>query len=304
MSTIAARSAELTRAFRDSPEAARHLCHLVGTTRLAADTLQRNPDLVARLPDPARLATRERTELVDSAALAVGWRPEREERQQALRRWKDRHLLGVIGRDVLHGSSVADVGAGVTAIAEASLEAALGAIEPTLPLAVIALGRFGGAELSYASDLDVVLVYDGSSAAEFAEATRLAMDLRRFVAGATPVERIWSVDLDLRPEGKQGPVARSIEGYSTYFHRWANVWERQAMLRARPVAGDPDGGAPFHGAARRVRVAARAVRRRRARDPPDQGAHRARADPARRGPGVPPQAGPRAPCRTSSGRSS
>ena len=290
-----ARSAALTRAFRDSPEAARHLCHLVGTTRLAADTLQRNPDLVARLPDPARLATRERTELVDSAALAVGWRPEREERQRALRRWKDRHLLGVIGRDVLHGSSVADVGAGVTAIAEASLEAALGAIEPTLPLAVIALGRFGGAELSYASDLDVVLVYDGSSAADFEEATRLAMDLRRFVAGATPVERIWSVDLDLRPEGKQGPVARSIEGYSTYFRRWANVWERQAMLRARPVAGDRRGGAPFHGAARGVRVAARTVRRRRPRDPPDQGAHRARADPARRGPGVPPQAGPRLP---------
>ena len=235
-----ARAAALTRVFRESPEAARQLCQLVGTTRLAADTLQRHPDLVARLPDPARLATRERSDLVDSAALAVGWRPEREERQRALRRWKDRHLLGVMGRDVLHNSPVADVGAGVTAIAEASLEAALGAIEPTLAFAVIALGRFGGAELSYASDLDVVFVYDGSSAADFEKATRLAMDLRRFVAGATPVERIWTIDLDLRPEGKQGPVARSIEAYSTYFHRWANVWERQAMLRARPVAGDPE----------------------------------------------------------------
>jgi glutamate-ammonia-ligase adenylyltransferase len=234
------RSAELTRAFRESPEAARRLCHLVGTTRLAADTLQRNPDLAVRLADPTRLTTRERAKLVESAALALSWRDQLEERQRALHRWKDRHLLGVIGRDVLHDSPVSEVGAGVTTIAEASLEAALGAFEPTLPFAAVALGRFGGAELSYASDLDVVFVYEGTTGTDFEEATRLAMDLRRFVAGATPAERIWTIDLDLRPEGKQGPVARSVEAYATYFRRWAHVWEREAMLRARPVAGDRD----------------------------------------------------------------
>ena len=127
-----------------------------------------------------------------------------------------------------------------SAIAEASLEAALGAFEPALPIAAIALGRFGGAELSYASDLDVVFVYDGTTPSDFEEATRLAMGLRRFVAGATPAERIWTIDLDLRPEGRHGPVARSVEAYATYFRRWAHVWERQAMLRARPVAGDRD----------------------------------------------------------------
>jgi glutamate-ammonia-ligase adenylyltransferase len=234
------RSTELTRAFRESPEAARQLCHLVGTTRLAADTLQRHPDLVARLPDPAQLVTRERGELVESAALALGWRDELQELQRALRRWKDRHLLGVVGRDVLHDSPVGDVGAGITAIAEASLEAALGALESNLPFAVIALGRFGGAELSYASDLDVVFVYEGAATTDFEEATRRAMGLRRFVDGPTPAERIWNIDLALRPEGKQGPVARSVDAYATYFQRWADAWERQAMLRARPVAGDPD----------------------------------------------------------------
>ena len=128
------RSAEFTRVFRESPEAARRLCHLVGTTRLAADTLQRNPALVARLPDPARLATSERADLVGSATLALGWRDDLAERQRALRRWKDRHLLGVIARDVLHGSPVTDVGAGVTTIAEASLEAALEAFGSSLRL--------------------------------------------------------------------------------------------------------------------------------------------------------------------------
>jgi glutamate-ammonia-ligase adenylyltransferase len=241
----ARRSAEITRAFRESPDAARRLCHLVGTSRLASDVLQRNPDLIARLPDPARLATKGRDALVESAAAALGWRPELEERQRALRRWKQRHLLGVIARDILHDEAVGEVGAGITAIAEASLEAALGAFASTLPFAVVALGRFGGGELSYASDLDVVFVYEGAAPSDYEEAMRLAMGLRRFVAGPTPTERIWTVDLDLRPEGKRGPLARSLDAYATYFQRWALVWERQAMLRARPVAGDAAVGARF-----------------------------------------------------------
>ena len=232
------RSAEFIRAFRESPEAARQLCCLVGTTRLAAEVLQRNPELVDRLPDASRLATQERADLVESAKLALGWRSELEERQRALQRWKDRHLFGVMARDVLHEGTVADVGTDVTAIAEAVLEAALASFESSLPFAIIALGRFGGAELSYASDLDVVFVYEGAATGEYEQAMQLAMGMRRFVAGATPTERIWTIDLDLRPEGKQGPLARSVDAFATYFHRWAYVWERQAMLRARPVAGD------------------------------------------------------------------
>jgi glutamate-ammonia-ligase adenylyltransferase len=239
------RSAELTRAFRDSPESARRLCHLVGTSRLAAEVLQRNPDLVDRLPDPSRLTTRGRDELVESAAAALSWRSELEERQRALRRWKERHLVGVIARDILHDAGVVDVGTSISAIAEASLEAALAAFGSTLPFAVVALGRFGGSELSYASDLDVVFVYDGATTSDYEEAMRLATGLRRFVAGSTPSERIWTIDLDLRPEGTRGPLARSLDAYATYFHRWALVWERQAMLRARPVAGDAAVGLRF-----------------------------------------------------------
>jgi glutamate-ammonia-ligase adenylyltransferase len=239
------RAAELTRDFRESPETARCLCLLTGTTRLSADTLQRNIDLVDRLPHADHLRTLPKDQLVEKARLAVGWRDDLEDRQRALRRWKDRHLFGVMARDVLHGAPVAEVGHDVSALAEASLEVALAALEPKLPFAVVALGRFAGEELSYASDLDVVLVYDGSTAGDFEEATRLAMSLRRFVDGPTPAERIWDLDLDLRPEGKQGPVARSLDGYATYFHRWALVWERQAMARARPVAGDPEVAARF-----------------------------------------------------------
>ena len=234
----AQRSTELASLFRDSPEAARRVCLLVGTSRMVADAVLHNPDLIARLPDFEQLRTRPKAELVDSARKALAWRTDLEERQAGLRRWKERHLVGITARDVLGEADVPAVGRDVSALGEASLEVALEALEPTLPFAVIALGRFGGAELSYASDLDVLFVYEGATAADFAEAEKLASALRRFVGGATPSARLWEVDADLRPEGKQGPLARSVEGFETYFSRWALVWERQAMIRARPVAGD------------------------------------------------------------------
>ncbi len=239
------RMEELTRTFRESPEAARRLCLLLGTTRLAAAALHRNPDIAERLPDASHLRTHDRAELVVSAARATTWRDDVEDQQRALRRWTERQLLGVMARDVLHDEALGQVSADITSLAEASLETALASLEPGLGLAVIALGRFAGAELSYASDLDVVVVYDGSTPADYEEATRLTMSLRRFVDGPTPAERIWDLDLDLRPEGRQGPVARTLGGYAAYFDRWALVWERQAMARARPVAGDPILGERF-----------------------------------------------------------
>ena len=234
------RAEALTRTFRESPEAARRLATLVGTSRLPADILQRNIDLVARLPDAHLLRTHPKPELVDAAVRALAWRETETRQQAALLRWKHRNLLGVIARDVLEGDDVAVIGHDITTIAEAAVEAALVSVAPKVPFAVVALGRFGGAELSYASDLDLVFVFEGAAADDTAEGLRAATDLRRFLQGATPATRLWSVDVDLRPEGKQGLLARSVEGYRAYFERWAAVWERQAMARARPVAGDAD----------------------------------------------------------------
>ena len=128
---------------------------------MLADALLHNPDLIARLPDFERLRTRPKPALVESARKALAWRDDVEERQSGLRRWKERHLVGIAARDVLGEADVATVGRDVSALAEASLEVALEALDASLPFAVIALGRFGGAELSYASDLDVLFVYEG-----------------------------------------------------------------------------------------------------------------------------------------------
>ncbi|MBI2706271.1 MAG: bifunctional [glutamine synthetase] adenylyltransferase/[glutamine synthetase]-adenylyl-L-tyrosine phosphorylase [Actinobacteria bacterium] len=236
--TGAQRRAQLVEAFRDSPDAARQLCLILGTSRLLGDTLVHNPDLVERLPFPERLRTHERDDLVDAVTTAISWREDEQSRQDGLRRWKARNELGIAARDIFGASTVETVGSDLTSLAEASVEAALASLEPTIPFAVLAMGRFGGGELSYASDLDVLFVYDGSGSAATEEANRLATRLLRFLGGATPADQIYAMDADLRPEGKLGAMARNLDSYEKYWRTYALVWERQAMTRARPVAGD------------------------------------------------------------------
>ncbi|HEV3497718.1 MAG TPA: bifunctional [glutamine synthetase] adenylyltransferase/[glutamine synthetase]-adenylyl-L-tyrosine phosphorylase, partial [Actinomycetes bacterium] len=245
------RATELAVAFRESPEAARRLCLLLGTGRLFAETFEHQPDMIPSLGQPDSLAPRPPGALLAGSAQALAWRDHVEDRQLALLRYKRREELRVAAADVLDladatGEDQVVVTAGqVTALAEACLATALGSLRPTIPFAVIAMGRFGGAELSYASDLDLLFVYDGTTAEDFATAERLGTQLVRFLAGATPPSRIYDVDLDLRPEGKDGPLARSLDGYRAYYERWAQTWERQALVRARPVAGDPGLGQRF-----------------------------------------------------------
>ncbi|MCD9624615.1 bifunctional [glutamine synthetase] adenylyltransferase/[glutamine synthetase]-adenylyl-L-tyrosine phosphorylase [Rhabdothermincola salaria] len=228
--------------FRDSPATAQALCTLAGTSRMLGDVLVRNPDLVARLDQPDRLETKPHDELVHSADRAVQWRGDVSERQETLQRWNRRHLFGVAARDVLGHADVHQVGADLTDLAAATLESALTALDPQVPFAVLGLGRFGGAELAYASDLDVIFVHDGRGAAGTDEAKRLATGLVRFVGGSTPAGRIYEVDAALRPEGKNGPLARSFGAFEPYWRDTAQTWERQAMTRARFAAGDRDLG--------------------------------------------------------------
>lgn len=237
-----ARAQHLAATIRESADAARALCRVLGTSRELADVLVHEPDLLGRLGDPDQLRTLPRDELVDRAAKATSWRSDPAERQEALRRWRRRNLVGVAGRDLLGEASVVEVGHDLTQLAEATLEAGLRSLEPRLGFAIVALGRLGGGELSYASDLDVVFVYEDGSPGAFEEAERTAEAFLRTVSGTTPAARIYAVDPDLRPEGRDGPLARSVEGFGTYFDRWAQTWERQAMTRARPVAGDLDLG--------------------------------------------------------------
>jgi glutamate-ammonia-ligase adenylyltransferase len=111
-------------------------------------------------------------------------------------------------------------------------------IREVLDLAIIAMGRFGGEELGFGSDADVMFVYrarDGIST-DLAQkvAERIISEVQR-LSHDHALE--FEIDLDLRPEGRNGPVARSIDSYLAYYERWADTWEAQALVRARPIAG-------------------------------------------------------------------
>jgi glutamate-ammonia-ligase adenylyltransferase len=240
-------------AFRDSPEAARRLCRLLGTSRGMGDIVLANTDLLAELgatvPPPVA------AEQLADARTAMAWRPDASARATALRRFRDREVLRIAAADVLDEAPPEQTGRSLSGLADAVVAAALEDIAPTMPFAVVALGRYGGQALSYASDLDLLFVYapdeEGSGArvapsvdtATAAGATAAALVER--LRGSTPAERTWYVDLDLRPEGRDGPVARSLESYAAYLDGYAQTWERQATLRARVVAGSTEVGQRF-----------------------------------------------------------
>jgi len=201
--------------------------------------LYRQPDFVDSLADDATLQVETtRAVLVEEALDTLDWREDDATRRSGLRRFKRRHLLRIGARDVLGMASLDATGRELSSLADACVEAALRSLEPTLPFAVIGLGRLGGAELSYASDIDVIFVYEGTTAADFDAAERIATRLVRAIGDSTSEGRTFRIDTRLRPEGNQGPLARSLDGYESYLNGYAQTWELQALTKARFVAGD------------------------------------------------------------------
>lgn len=247
------RRGQLSALFRESPEAARRLCLLVGTSPLFAQGYEHHPEQLALLAN-GLFALPQATTLEKRMAEAIAWRP-RDELWRGLASVLRAELLRAQAADVLGLEALAETEHAVTDLAQSVLRTALAALQApagatgtpgqdgVLPqprgLCLVAMGRFGGAELSYASDLDVMVVFDDDLVAA-ADAERLAKDLLSLINGKTPVQRLFRLDLSLRPEGRKGTLARSLRSFEGYYDRWAAAWERQALLRARPVAGDVD----------------------------------------------------------------
>jgi [glutamine synthetase] adenylyltransferase / [glutamine synthetase]-adenylyl-L-tyrosine phosphorylase len=241
-----ARSGALAVAFRESPGAAERVCRLLGSSRVAGDALRRHPEFVPVLSDDSVLRQPKTSEeLVEEALGTLAWRHDEEQRREGLRRFKRRELLRITARDLLGFASVEEVGRELAALADACVEATVRWLEPSVPFAVIGMGRLGGCELSYASDIDVLFVYEGSGAGDFDAAERIATRMVREIGATTAEGQTFRIDANLRPEGKQGPLARSLGGYRSYYDDWALPWEFQSLLRARPVAGDLELGAAF-----------------------------------------------------------
>ena len=151
-----------------------------------------------------------------------------------LARWKALELLRVAALDLTGSLSLEEVGEALADLADGLLEAACTESGLARDLAVVAMGKLGARELNYGSDIDIVLVGHG--------------DAQRLLHLVRPA---WRTDLDLRPEGRAGPLVRSLASYEAYWDRWAATWEFQALLKARPVAGNVQLGEDFAQAASR-----------------------------------------------------
>lgn len=167
----------------------------------------------------------------------------------ALRVSYRRCLLSIAARDVCGTVDVSETAAELADLATATLRRALALAEADAPedaalcrLAVIAMGKCGGHELNYVSDVDVIFVGEAAGDADEGQAlraaTRLASHMMRICSETTVEGSIWPVDANLRPEGRNGPLVRTLASHLAYYQRWAKTWEFQALLKARPVAGD------------------------------------------------------------------
>jgi glutamate-ammonia-ligase adenylyltransferase len=245
------------RLLRDEGAVAERLAHLLASSRYVVDLLMRAPEAVAMLADDAELQPRTRDALSAELAAAVGRHQTPELAVAAARAVRRRELFRVAVADLLGQLDVEAVGGALTDITAATLQAALDVATRSvqsergeLPtrIAVIAMGRFGGAEQGYSSDADVLFVHDPVDGADEREATdaahAVANELRRLLGVPAPDPPL-GVDADLRPEGRQGPLVRTLASYAAYYARWSQVWESQALLRAQPVAGDRELGARF-----------------------------------------------------------
>jgi glutamate-ammonia-ligase adenylyltransferase len=239
------------RLLRDEGEAAERLARLLASSRYVAELFVRAPDAVRLLADDDHLRPLSREQLETAFGSVARRREDWEPAVAAVRSLRRQELLRVACAELLGlapdvGQALSDVtGAAVAAALEVATRKVESERRGPVParLAVIALGRLGGSEQGYGSDADVLFVHEpreGAGESEAAAAAHeIANELRRLLSLPAPDPPLL-VDADLRPEGRQGPLTRSLESYAAYYSRWAHVWESQALLRAAPLTGDAD----------------------------------------------------------------
>jgi len=253
----------------EHPGAAPLLARVGGASQFLADVLRRRPSTLAWLLEPRTMRPWLAEEFAEDVAQAVRPFSTREARLNALRRFKYRQLLRIGARDLLGDADLAVTTEELSRLADACLGQAhadaladararfgapLDAAGRETGLAVVGMGKLGGEELNYSSDIDLMFVYGaegetaGGPEGRLENGTffaRVCRDLVAMIEEVTEEGYAFRVDLRLRPEGRMGPVAMSLDAYRAYHRERAELWERQALLKARVGAGDPEVGARF-----------------------------------------------------------
>jgi glutamate-ammonia-ligase adenylyltransferase len=236
-------------------EFAKALAHLLSVSPVSLEKLKSDPSALVWLANPQissddRGPRRMRTDYARMLAETSDL-PAFDERFRVLRRWKSREMLRIALREVAGWSSVEKTTAELTLVAEHCVQVVTcGWIEqlekrigrPATPFAVLGMGKFGGQELNYSSDIDVIFFYgeDGQINPRFSHQEFFARLCEKIVAAFSASDHagpLFRIDLRLRPEGAQGPLARSLDSLEHYYAAMGETWERMALIKARVVGG-------------------------------------------------------------------
>lgn len=229
------------RMLRDSSGAAKRLTDVLSTSGFVAKLFGRIPEGAAWLDNDDDLQPRTLESLQEEVAATLERHTgDEESAKKALQQLRRRELLRLALASMVGVIDIRQVGAALSDLAQSFLQGIVQLARTpgdAVEFAVFAMGRFGGRELGFGSDLDVIYVFRDAGAGD--TATAVAEGIVRRINSLTE-DVLFPVELDagLRPEGKNGPLVRSLDAYSAYYERWALGWEAQALLRARDIAGD------------------------------------------------------------------
>ena len=259
LDAVARRSAYLALIIEHPPLLPR-LATLMGASAWAAEHLARHPILLDELLDARALMDEPdvaawREELARMLAEAHG---DQEHEMDALRHFQHAQSFRLLAQDLAGSLTVERLADHLSALADVILDAALatcwahlaGRDAPPPRFAIVGYGKLGGKELGYASDLDLVFLYDvdpdePDADATLARTTRLAQRLNTWLTSTTSAGQLYDTDLRLRPDGAKGLLATSLSAFKRYQREHAWTWEHQALTRARACAGDAGIGAAF-----------------------------------------------------------
>ncbi len=237
------------RMLRDSSGAAERLSIALSNSRLATALLELIPEGAAWFEEPEALRPASLEDLNEQSESLAARRTDIDELAKAIRHIRRRETLRLSLGSVVGELNISQVSQGLSDLSEWYLRALTHAVvtslqerneysKSALDFGIVAMGRFGGQELGFGSDADVMFVYRLVDSEEFEAAQKSAekviSELHRLVKDP---QLEFEIDMELRPEGKNGSVARSVDSYKAYYSRWGDIWENQALLRARMIYG-------------------------------------------------------------------
>ncbi|NLU82853.1 bifunctional [glutamine synthetase] adenylyltransferase/[glutamine synthetase]-adenylyl-L-tyrosine phosphorylase [Rhodococcus sp. HNM0569] len=249
------------RLLRDEASVAERLMTILGASAYLPDLLIKAPEVIRLLgdsPSGPRLLEAAPEDVAKGILTASGRYDDPKRAVAAARALRRHELARVASADVLGMVDVPQVCKALSSVWAAVLGSALAAVvnadvarrggSAPATFAVIGMGRLGGFELGYGSDADVLFVCEPVDGADETQAVKWAntiADRVRTLLGAPSTDPPLEVDTGLRPEGRNGPVVRTLGSYRAYYEQWAQTWEIQALLRATVVAGNQDLGLRF-----------------------------------------------------------